>query len=135
MLNFIFSAGAFPSLQPPLKRSRFSDSNRIFYFRFPQGLAQYLDVTKQGLRILVATGPAAGISATFNVPIAGVRFSVEIILGNYTIIPLIMSSVMATIVGRWYFGDIPAFEILHYSFNHVIILFSIPCHVFYTTAG
>ena len=45
-------------------------------------------------------------------------FAIEIIIGNYaitTLVPLIMSSVLATIIGRWYFGDIPAFEIPHYT--------------------
>ncbi len=82
---------------------------------------QWLNLGKERLKILVAAGAAAGIAATFNAPMAGVLFAVEIILGNYaitTLVPLIMSSVMATIVGRWYFGDIPAFEIPRYGLGH-----------------
>ena len=59
------------------------------------------------LRILVARGAAGGISATFNAPITGVFFGFELILREFSIdalLPIIVSSVLADIVGRAFFG-------------------------------
>jgi CIC family chloride channel protein len=64
-------------------------------------IGQWLHMPRQRLRLLVGCGAAAGIAATFNAPVAGVMFAIEIILGNYaitTLTPLILSSVIATVV-------------------------------------
>lgn len=84
-------------------------------------LGQTLKVSREHLRILVACGAAGGIAATFNAPIAGVMFSVEIILGSYaihTLTPLVLSSVIATIVSRAYEGDVTSFAIPAYRMVH-----------------
>lgn len=80
-------------------------------------LGQLTGMRMQAMRTLVGCGAAAGIAATFNAPIAGCIFAVEIILGDFavaTFSPIVVSSVMATVISRHYLGDIPAFEIPEY---------------------
>ena len=76
-------------------------------------------------RILVGCGAAGGITATFNTPIAGVIFAIELILTEFktrSFIPLVISSVLATVVSRTFLGASPAFEVPIYSFEHPVEL-------------
>jgi len=80
-------------------------------------LGQILKITGSRLRTLVACGTAAGIAATFNAPIAGALFAVEIILSDFGISqfsPVVVSSVSATVISRHFIGDFSAFVIPHY---------------------
>jgi CIC family chloride channel protein len=69
------------------------------------------------LRILVACGAAGGIAATFNAPIAGPFFAMELILRDFaaeSFGAVVLSSVTASVIGRAAFGnhpflDLPAF--------------------------
>jgi len=63
---------------------------------------------------LVAAGAGAGIAATFNTPIGGVMFAVELMmpeLSARTFLPVALATGTATFVGRIFFGIHPAFEI------------------------
>ncbi|MDD4050569.1 MAG: chloride channel protein [candidate division Zixibacteria bacterium] len=81
-------------------------------------IGQYLRLSEDRIKVLVGCGAAAGISSVFNAPIAGVMFSVEVILGDFTIgtfSPVLVSSVVASVLTRSVLGNHPAFEIPGYS--------------------
>jgi len=69
---------------------------------------------------LVAAGAAAGIAATFNAPIAGVMFAIEVILGDFGIKNLstmVISAVTASAISRAVLGENPAFTVPAYRLN------------------
>lgn len=66
------------------------------------------------LRVLVACGAAAGISAAFNAPLAGAFFALEEILGTFSggyFSPVVVASVVSAVVARGIFGAGPAFPV------------------------
>ncbi|HFE63847.1 MAG TPA: chloride channel protein, partial [Caldithrix sp.] len=80
-------------------------------------IGQFLKVNPERMKIFVACGAAAGIAAAFNAPVAGALFSVEIILGDFGVAqfsPIVIASVMATVVSRHFLGDFPAFTVPKY---------------------
>jgi len=77
-------------------------------------LGQKLKLPNNSIRILVGCGAAAAISASFNTPMAGVIFSMEVILMEYTIagfIPVILASVTATMINQSVYGADSAFDV------------------------
>lgn len=80
-------------------------------------IGQYFRMSDQRIKVLVGCGAAAGISAVFNAPIAGVFFALEIILGDFAIHtfgPVVLSSVIASVVTHTFLGNYPAFSVPHY---------------------
>jgi len=83
-------------------------------------VGQAMHLSDDRVRNLVACGAAGGIAATFNAPIAGVIFALEVILGDFSVKSfgtVVIASVTASVVGRAAFGDIPAFEVPQYTLN------------------
>lgn len=84
-------------------------------------LGRLTRLTEDRVKLLVACGAAGGIAATFNAPLAGVIFAMELILAAFSIEAFgatVLASVVASIIGRAAFGDIafltlPAFHVQH----------------------
>ena len=77
-------------------------------------MGQYFHLPNNSLRTLVACGCAAGISATFNTPMAGVVFAMEVVLMEYTIvgfIPVIIASVLGATISQLAFHSDFNFEL------------------------
>ncbi len=75
---------------------------------------QILNMLPSERIILVASGAAAGIAATFNTPIGGVMFAIEIMMPEVsarTFMPVAIATGTATFIGRYFFGPQPAFDV------------------------
>lgn len=71
-------------------------------------LGQKLNLPNNTLRILAGCGTAAGIAATFNTPLAGVVFAMEVVLLEYTVIgfmPVMVAAATGALVVQFMFGS------------------------------
>ena len=77
-------------------------------------MGRKLHLPNNSIRTLVGCGAAAAIAASFNTPLAGVVFAMEVILMEYTITgftPVILSAVSATVICRLVFDEDPIFTV------------------------
>jgi len=75
-------------------------------------LDRRFDLKPAARRVLLASGAAAAVSASFNAPISGVLFAHEVILGHFALsafVPTVLAAVAATLITRAWLGDFPAF--------------------------
>jgi CIC family chloride channel protein len=85
-------------------------------------VGQWLHFSDERIRNLVACGAAGGIAATFNAPIAGVIFALEVILQEFSVgyfSTVVISSVTASVISKMMLGDVPAFPVPAYSLTSV----------------
>ena len=78
-------------------------------------IAQFVGLGAEEVKLMVAAGAAGAIGATFNAPVAGVLFALEVILGSFAARSfglVVVASVSATAVAQSALGTEPAFRLL-----------------------
>jgi len=92
-------------------------------------LGQLFHLSTERIRVLVGCGAAAGIAASFNAPLAGVLFALEIILRDFairTFSPIVVASVIGTVTGQALEGNEITFHVpVHELVSHWEIIFYI----------
>ncbi len=81
---------------------------------FGSVFAQWLRLPDWQRMVLIACGAGGGIAATFNTPIGGILFAVEIMMveiSSRTLIPVMIATGIASLIGRAFFGDHSSFII------------------------
>jgi CIC family chloride channel protein len=85
-------------------------------------VGRVMRVTEPRMRVLVACGAAGGIAATFNAPLAGVFFAMELILRDFAAQSfgmVVLSSVTASVIGRAAFGNEPFLHLPPFGVQHL----------------
>lgn len=86
-------------------------------------VAGWLKLSPSLSRTLLGCGVAAAVAASFNAPIAGVFFALEVVIGHYALsafAPIVIASVVGTVLSRSHFGDFPAFILPDYQIVSVL---------------
>ena len=89
-------------------------------------LAERLHLGPGLSRTLLGCGVAAGVAASFNAPIAGVFFALEVVVGHHALkalAPIVVASVTGTVISREVFGNAPAFLVPE---NYIVSLWEFP---------
>jgi CIC family chloride channel protein len=80
-------------------------------------LGRRFRLSTQQLRVLVCAAAAAALAAVYNAPIGGSLFALEVLMGNFALDvlgPVVVVSVISTLVFRSCTGSLPRFEVPHY---------------------
>jgi CIC family chloride channel protein len=81
---------------------------------FGSTLGQFVPMPTRQRIALVAAGAGGGIAATFNSPLGGMAFAIELMLPTVTarsLLPVALGTAVATQIGRIFFGTSPSFDV------------------------
>ncbi len=81
-----------------------------------------LNLTRSFVMTLLGCGVAAAVAASFNAPLAGALFALEVVIGHYRLkafAPVVIASVTGTVISRSYYGAFPAFIKPHFNIESI----------------